>query len=59
VNLSKTKVVVFNALKARLDQTLIPFHDNHIDTSTSYTYLGVLFSGPRFSMREASPPRIS
>lgn len=59
MNLSKTKVMVLNTLKATLDQTQITFQSDIIHTTSSYTYLGALFLGPRFSMRIVAPPRVS
>lgn len=58
VNLSKTKVMAFNVLKATLDQTKISFYNSLIETTSSYTNLEVLYIGPRFSMSIAPPPQV-
>lgn len=58
VNLSKTKLLAFNVSKATLDQTQITFRDNLIESTSTYTYLGVLFFGSRLSMRTAAPPKV-
>jgi len=50
VNLNKTNIVAFNTSKAIVDHNYITNRDKTIDIDTSYTYLGVLFSRPRFSM---------
>lgn len=58
VNLSKIKVLAFNDSKTMLEQTHITFRNSIIKTITSNTYLGVLFSGPRFSMKAKAPSRV-
>lgn len=56
VNLGKTWVIVFNFLKT---SHLHFFFQGHEIEITSYTYMGVKFSGPRFSMRSVIQPRVS
>lgn len=53
VNLSKTKVMIFNALKKDLADVHFYFIGEEIEIATSYIYLGVQFIGPRFGMRQA------
>ena len=57
VNLGKTRVMVFNCLKT--SHLHFIFQGQEIEITSSYLYLGVLFSGPRFSMRPAIQPRVN
>ncbi|KAH9310554.1 hypothetical protein KI387_025589, partial [Taxus chinensis] len=57
INLGKTKVMVFNGLKASHLHFL--FRGQEVEITNTYTYLGVQFSGPRFSMRHALQPRVN
>jgi hypothetical protein len=52
VNLGKTKFMIFNGLKKTLDLHFF-FKAEDIELTSTYTYLGVQFSGPRFSLRPA------
>ena len=57
VNLGNTRVMVFNGLKT--SNLHFTFQDQVIEISSSYMYLGVMFSGPRFSTRPAIQPKIN
>jgi hypothetical protein len=59
VNLGKTKVLIFNASKSSLTDLHFHYKGAEIEITTTYTYLGVQFMGPCFSMRHALLPRIS
>jgi hypothetical protein len=59
VNLGKTKVLIFNASKSSLTELHFHYKGEEIEITTTYTYLGVQFTGPRFSMRHDLLPRIS
>lgn len=50
--------MAFNILKANLDQTQFTFLDTNIEISPLYTYFGVLFSRPKFSMQTTSLLRL-
>lgn len=56
VNLGKTRVMIFNCLKT--SHLHFFFQGQEIEI-TSYMYLGVKFSGPRFNMRPAIQSRVS
>jgi hypothetical protein len=58
VNLGKTKVMIFNGLKKTSDLHFF-FRGEEIEITNTYTYLGVQFSGPRFSLRPTLQPRIN
>ena len=54
VNLQKTKIMVFNTNRQTL-QTLHFLYDSQpVEIVTSYTYLGVLFTGPLLRFRPAA-----
>ena len=57
VNLGKTRVMVFNCLKT--SRLHFIFQGQEIEITSSYMYLGVMFSGPRFSMRLAIQPKVN
>ena len=59
VNLGKTKVMVFNTSKKFLCDLHFYIRGEEIEITSSYTYLGVLFTGPRSSLRPALQPRIN
>jgi hypothetical protein len=59
VNLGKTKVLIFNASKSSLTDLHFYYRGAEIEITTTYTYLGVQFTGPRFGMRQALQPRLS
>ena len=52
VNLSKTKVMIFNGVKKTSDFHFI-FEGEEIEIINAYTYLGVQFFGPRLSLQLA------
>jgi hypothetical protein len=52
VHLGKTKVMIFNWSKKTL-------YDHHFFLTYTYTYLGVLFTGPCFSLCHALQPRVN
>jgi hypothetical protein len=49
VNLGKTKVLIFNASKSSLTELHFHYKGVEIEITTTYTYLGVQFTGPCFS----------
>jgi len=51
VNLGKTKVLIFNASKSSLTDLHFHYKEADIEITTTYTYLGVHFAGPRFNMK--------
>jgi hypothetical protein len=59
VNLGKTKVMIFNGSKKTLFDHHFFFRGEEIGITNTYTYLGVLFIGPRFSLWHALQPRVS
>jgi hypothetical protein len=58
VNLGKTKVMIFNGSKKILFDHHFFFKGEEIEITNTYTYLGVLFTGPRFSLWHALQPRV-
>jgi hypothetical protein len=50
VNLGKTKVMIFNGFKKTSELHFI-FRGEEIEITSTYTYLEVQFSRPRFSLR--------
>jgi hypothetical protein len=58
VNLGKTKVMIFNGSKKSIDLHFF-FRGKEIEITNTYTYLGVQFSGPRFSLRPTLQPQIT
>ena len=58
VNLSKTKVMIFNGVK-KTSHFRFLFKGEEVEITSTYTYLGVRFSGPRFSLRPTLQPRIN
>ena len=59
INLSKTKVMIFNASKKALVGIHFYFIGEEIEIATSYIYLGVQFTGPHFGMHQALHPQLS
>ena len=61
VNLSKTKVMVFNTTPqwVRRSAPTFAYGQETIEYTDSYTYLGVVFSGPVFSLRKAAETRLT
>ncbi len=57
VNLGKTRIMVFNCLKT--SHLHFMFQGQEIEITSSYTYLGVMFSGPQFNMRPAIQPKVN
>ena len=57
VNLGKAQVMVFNCL--RTSHLHFYFQGTKIAIASSYTYLGVKFFGPRFSLRLAIQPKVN
>ena len=57
MNLGKTKVMIFNGTKKTFDFHFL-FKGEEVEITSTYTYLGVQLSGPRFSLRPALQPRI-
>ena len=49
MNLSKTKVMIFNGVKKTSDFRFL-FKGEEVEITSSYTYLGVQFSGPCFNL---------
>jgi len=58
VNLGKTKVMIFNGVKQTSDLQ-IRFKGEEVEITITYTYLGVQFVGPRFSLQPALQPLIN
>jgi hypothetical protein len=58
-NLGKTKALIFNASKSSLTYLHFHYKEAGIEITRTYTYLGVQFTGTRFSMRHALLLRIS
>ena len=58
VNLSKTKVMIFNGVKKTTNFHFL-FKVEEIKITNTYTYLGVQFLGPCFSLRPTLQPRIN
>ena len=50
VNLSKTKVMIFNGVN-KTSYFCFLFKGEEVEITNTYTYLGVHFSGPHFSLR--------
>jgi len=50
VNLGKTKVIIFNGSKKSVDLRFF-FKGKEIEITNTYTYSGVPFFGPRFSLQ--------
>ena len=57
VNLGKIQVMVFNCLKT--SHLHFIFQGQEIEITSSYTYLGVMFFGLRFSMRLSIHSRVN
>lgn len=61
INLGKTKVMVFNTTAQwvkRSTPTLI-YDQVTVEYTNAYTYVGVLFTRPRFTSRRATETRLS
>ena len=59
VNLGKTKVMIFNTSRPAMHREQFLFTGDPVEIVDSYTYLGIVFSGPVFTMRPAMQARIS
>ena len=59
VNLGKTKVMIFNTSRPAMHREQFLFAGDPVEIVDSYTYLGVVFSSPIFTMRPAMQARIS
>jgi hypothetical protein len=59
INLGKTKVFIFNASKSSLPNLYFYYRGAEIDITTAYNYLGVQFTWPHFSLRQALQPWLS
>lgn len=61
VNLGKTKVMVFNTTPkwVRRSAPTFTYRQEIVEYTDAYTYLGVVFSGPVFSMRRAAQARLT
>ena len=61
INMDKTKVVVFNTTQARLTRSEPEFFqgEEKVEYTRSYTYLGVKYTGPKFSLREDACAQLS
>ena len=58
VNLGKTKVMIFTKSKKSVDHHFF-FRGEEIKIISAYTYLGVQFLGPHYSLRPTLQPRIA
>ncbi|MCO5596759.1 hypothetical protein L7F22_050828 [Adiantum nelumboides] len=60
VNLGKTKVMVFNTTQAWVTRAehQFTFRGEMVEQVRSYVYLGVTFTGPRFSLKQAADARL-
>ena len=60
INMDKTKVIVFNTTQAWVRRSEPEFlGEEKVEYTPSYTYLGVTFTRPRFSLREAACAQLS
>ena len=61
VNLGKTKVMVFNTTSqwVRRSAPIFTYGHETVEYTDAYTYLGVVFSGPAFSLRRAAETRLT
>ena len=61
INMDKTKVMVFNTTQAWVTRSELEFFlgGEKVEYTHSYTYLGVKFTGPRFSLWETACARLS
>ncbi|MCO5606114.1 hypothetical protein L7F22_060301 [Adiantum nelumboides] len=60
LNLGKTKVMVFNTTQAWVTRAehQFTFRGEMVEQVRSYVYLGVTFTGPRFSLKQAADARL-
>ena len=61
VNLGKTKIMVFNTAPQWVRRSAPTFVYDRVtvEYTDAYTYLGVLFTGPRFTLRRAAETTLS
>lgn len=61
MNLGKTKVMVFNTTTqwVRRSAPTFTYSCETVEYTDVYTYLGVVFSGPIFSLRRAAATRVT
>ena len=61
INMDKTEVMVFNTTQAWVTRSEPEFFSGgeKVEYTCSYTYLGVIFTRPRFSLREVACARLS
>ena len=61
INLGKTKVMVFNTTPQWVKWSAPTFIYGHetVEYTETYTYLGVVFNGPTFSLRRAAQTRLT
>ena len=61
INLGKTKVMVFNTTPQWVNRSAptLVYGQDTVEYTDAYTYLGVVFSGPRFALRKAAETRLS
>ena len=61
VNMSKTKVMVFNTTPQWVQRSapIFTYAQEIVEYTDAYTYLGVVFSGPKFSLRRAAKTRLT
>jgi hypothetical protein len=59
VNLGKTKVMIFNGSKKVLLDHHFLFRKGEIQSTSTYTYLEIQFSGPHFSLQHVLQPHVN
>ena len=61
VNLGKTKVMVFNTTSQWIKRSAptFTFGLERVEYTNAYTYLGVVFGGPVFSLKKAAKTRLT
>lgn len=61
VNLGKTKVMVFNTTPqwVRRSAPKFAYGQDIVEYTDTYTYLGVVFAGPKFTLKKAADARLS
>ena len=61
VNMSKTKVMIFNTSPqwVRRSAPIFTYAQEVVEYTDAYTYVGVIFSGPRLSLKRAMETRLT
>ena len=61
VNLGKTKIMVFNTTPqwVRRSAPKFTYGQDNVEYTDAYTYLGVVFAGPKFALKKAADNRLS